>query len=261
MKESHEAESPSAGKWALVAGASGGVGSAVARRLAQDGWNLHLLYRSNREAVDKVAKAAADSGSSTHIHQADLVDAEVTKESVLRAHASAPLAAVVYAAGPHIPMHYIADHSPETFSRTIDADLKACFHLLQPALVPLRETQGAILAVTTPAMDRYPKRDILSAVPKSGIRSLIRGIASEEGRFGVRANSIAVGLLEGPGMWDELIARGDYTPEVLDVARRNIPLRRFGDVTDIADAARFLLSAEAKWVTGQTLAVDGGYSV
>ena len=119
-------------KWALVAGASGGVGGAMADRLAHDGWNLHLLYRSNREAVEAVAKTANDAGRSTQIHQADLVDAEAAREAVRRAQSSAPLGAVVYAAGPQIPMHYIADHSTETFAHTIDADLKACFHLLQP---------------------------------------------------------------------------------------------------------------------------------
>jgi 3-oxoacyl-[acyl-carrier protein] reductase len=84
--------------------------------------------------------------------------------------------------------------------------------------------------VTTPAVERYPKRDLLSSAPKAAVQAIVRGIASEEGRYGVRANCVAVGLLEGEGMWDMLIERGDYTEEALAIAKRNIPLRRPGSL-------------------------------
>lgn len=243
-----------------MAGGSGGVGSALCAGLARDGWDVALTYRSNRDKAEHTAASVRAVGRRADVIHLDLTLADQVADAVEQ-YASTPLAAVVYAAGPHVPMDYIVQQPPDRFADTISNDLLACYNLLNPCLRQLRTTSGAILAVTTPAITRYAKKDLLSSAPKAAIQAVIRGIAVEEGRFGVRANCISVGLLEGEGMWNELLARGDYTPAFLANARRNIPLPRFGSVQDVADAGVFLLSAKASWITGQTLAVDGGYSV
>lgn len=247
-------------RWVLVAGGSGGVGGAVSRKLAAEGWDVIVGYRSNAESAERVAEDVRSLGREATTVAMDLTEPELTRTVITQTAASRPLSGVVYAAGPHINMKYISELSAEDFSYIIENDLKSCFNLLQPALPYLRETSGVILAVSTPAVKRYAKRDVLSVVPKAGIEALIRGIAVEEGRFGVRANVVEVGLLEGEGMWDQLIARGDYNDELLAIARKNIPLGHFGSADDIADATAFFMSDQSKWVTGQVLAVDGGYS-
>jgi NAD(P)-dependent dehydrogenase (short-subunit alcohol dehydrogenase family) len=96
--------------------------------------------------------------------------------------------------------------------------------------------------------------------PKGAIEALMRGIAREEGRFGVRANNVAVGVVDA-GMFPKLVERGELSQAWIDAAMRNTPLRRFGTPDEIADAVVFLASNQAKYITGQTLFVDGGYTL
>jgi NAD(P)-dependent dehydrogenase (short-subunit alcohol dehydrogenase family) len=101
---------------------------------------------------------------------------------------------------------------------------------------------------------------VLSVAPKGAIEALLRGIAREEGRNGVRANAVAVGVVDA-GMFPKLVERGELSQQWIDAAIRNTPLRRFGKPQDIADAAVFLASSRARYITGQTLFVDGGYTL
>ncbi|MFE3703166.1 SDR family oxidoreductase, partial [Nocardia tengchongensis] len=103
-------------------------------------------------------------------------------------------------------------------------------------------------------------RDGLSIAPKGAVEALVRGIAAEEGRFGVRANSVGPGMTTD-GMADRLIKSGDLDSQALEVTKNNIPLRRFGDAQDIAEAVCFLASDRADFISGQKLDVDGGYGV
>lgn len=246
---------------ALVAGGTGGIGAAVVRLLARRGSDIGLTYRANREAAELLARDVGQLGCSSQSWSLDLTDAEAVAAVVghFRERFDG-LHTVVYAAGPHVPMVHLSAVSPQQYRDQLVADSAAFFNLMHATLPLLRESSGSVVAVTTAATRRYPVRDGLSAGTKGAVEAVARGLAVEEGRYGVRVNCVGPGMLTD-GMAERLIGSGDLDASALEVARKNVPLRRFGDAEDIAEAVAFLASDRADFISGQTLDVDGGYTV
>ncbi len=167
--------------------------------------------------------------------------------------------AVVHASGPYVDQRFVSTFTSEQFHRHVQQELTAFFELVRTTLPHLRASAGSLTAVTTMALRRYPARDALSSVPKGGIEALIKAVALEEGRFGIRANAVGPGVL-ADGMGVGLAATGDVPPEMRAAVERQMPLRRLGLGSEVAAVVCFL-AAEASYVTGQTIDVDGGYGI
>jgi NAD(P)-dependent dehydrogenase (short-subunit alcohol dehydrogenase family) len=246
---------------ALVTGGTGGIGRAIVEQLVREGSAVTFTFRSSAAAAVEMVTALQAEGHSIAAIELDLADADHCARVVeVAANNFGGLHTVVHAAGPHVPQMHLSKVSPAEFSRQVEREVSDTFNLLQPALAHLRASKGSIVAVTTAATARYPVRDGLSAAPKAAVEQLILGLAVEEGRFGVRANCVGPGMLTD-GMAERLMASGDLDDEALAITKANIPLRRFGRATDIAEAVCFLASQKANFITGQLLRVDGGYSV
>ncbi|MBT8468040.1 MAG: SDR family oxidoreductase [Deltaproteobacteria bacterium] len=246
---------------ALVVGGSGGIGSAIARTLAAAGVPLAITYRHHQAAAVAVAEEIQAGGGRCSVHPIELGDLDSINaclEALVEDHGS--VHTIAHAAGTHIDQPYISQVTPEQWRKTMDWDVNGFFHVAHAALPHLRKSQGSIVFISSAGLKRFPPGDVLSVAPKGAIEALIRGIAREEGRNGVRANTVSVGVVDA-GMFPKLVERGELSQEWVDAATRNTPLRRFGTPEEVADAAVFLASSRARYITGQTIFVDGGYTL
>lgn len=229
---------------ALVIGGSGGIGRAVVDLMKMRGAKVVQTYR-NTPLPDG--------------RQCDTNDPEQCR-ALLDSLADEGVHTVVHAAGPPVHMLHLSNVKPAEMALQLAQDASAFFNVAHSALPLLRQSQGNLVAITTAATTRYPKRDGLSSVPKAAVEEMVRALAVEEGRYGVRVNCVGPGMLTD-GMAKRLMDSGELDGLALDVTRKNIPLSRFGSAYDIAEAVCFLASDAAGFISGQKLDVDRGYGV
>lgn len=244
---------------AVVIGGSGGIGRAICTTLARAGSDVVFTYRSNEQAAQELSESISALGRRTAAIRLDLSDRPACEAAIDgAAEAFGTIHTLVISVGADISMTYTADIDPEEWDRTIAGDLTGSFNVIRPAIKHLRRQGGSILGMSSAGLKRFPPKDILSVVPKAGLEMLLQGVAREEGRHNIRANSIALGVID-TGLFKRL--EGRLTPEFVEAMRTNVPLRRFATAQEVADLTVFLTSAKASFITGQCIALDGGYSV
>lgn len=247
---------------ALIIGGSGGLGAAIAQQFAIDGSDVAITYNSNEAAGQAVAQGIAAQERTASVHQLNAADLQGIERVIADAIAQhGRIHTLVFAAAGVAHQLHISEFTDELWNEHIHAEVTG-FYKLCRGLIPHFRAQGggSIVHIGSGGHLIWPARDGLSVIPKAANEAVIRGIASEEGQFNIRANSVLVGVIEA-GMFLKLKAQGVFTPEWEAMVKAMLPMRRFGKGEDIANAAVFLASNKANYITGQTLAVAGGFGV
>ena len=244
---------------AFVAGGSGGIGAAIVEAFAGAGSDVVFSYHRNKTAAETVKQAAGKSGRVIEYRQLTLQDNLATAQCLAQARQQyGRIHSVVYAAGPRIPVNFAGQLAFEDWKDTFENDAHACFSLVHGALPLLQEQGGgSICAITTTQATRHLPMSVLSSAPKAAVESMLQVVARENGRYGIRANSIRSGWLKGGQLEDGM--EGQLEDKMLEQIARQVPLGTLGRPADVADAVVFLASDKARYINGVNLAVDGGW--
>ena len=247
------------GKVAVVTGSSRGIGKAVAMRMAEQGARVVISSRKIAacEAVVREIEAAHGEGKAVAIAASISSKPELTRLIEETAEKLGPVDALVCNAASNPYYGPLGGISDEQFRKILDNNIVSNHWLMQlvaPGMIARKG--GAIIIVSSigglmgsPVIGAYN-------ISKAADMQLARNLAVEYGKHGVRVNCIAPGLVKtdfAKALWEN--------PDLLKAAEKSTPLRRIGDPDDIAGAAVYLASDAGRFVTGQTLVVDGGVTI
>jgi 3-oxoacyl-[acyl-carrier protein] reductase len=240
------------GRVALVTGASRGIGRAIAIRLASEGADIAINFRTDQAGAAAAARAVQDAGSRCALVQGDVG---------LAADASGMVATCVAELG---GIHVLVNNagvsadmltmrlSEEDWDRVLDTDLKGAFLTTKAALRPMiRQRWGRIINIASVVAYTGNAGQASYASAKAGLVGLTKSVAREVATRGITVNVVAPGLVD-TDMTDKL------SDEIRTWMLNQVPMGRPGTVEDVAGAVAFLASDDAAYMTGQTMKVDGG---
>lgn len=241
-------------KIALVTGASRGIGRAIALRLAQDGATVVVNYLANYAAAQATVDAILAAGGRATAIKADIAarrDISTMFEAVARRYGRLDI--LVANAG-HAVFKPLADYGEEDFDRTCAVNIKGTFFCLQEAL-RLMPDGGRIVCVSTIGTIANMAGGACYFGSKAAIEQFCRVVAREVAPRGITVNVVSPGFIDTDMMRATLAVNpAALHEEILAMT----PLSRLGEGADIAGAVAFLVGPDARWMTRQNLAMDGG---
>ncbi|OIU72161.1 elongation factor P 5-aminopentanone reductase [Rossellomorea aquimaris] len=235
-------------KYALITGASGGIGRSTARTLAEKGWNLYLHYHNDRKSIDDLMIEIKDNGIEAIPVQADLSQPGGVKkliDSMFR------LDAIVYSSG-IAGWGLFQDQEESEMDRMINIHIKSPMLLVQGLLPKLIQNKGTIVIVSSIWGQIGGSCEVVYSAVKGAQISFVKALAKETALNGVRVNAVAPGAVETNMM-------SSFSNGEIQQISEEIPMGRLASGSEIASSIAFLLSEDSSYITGQTLSVNGGW--
>lgn len=243
---------------ALVTGGSRGIGAGICERLAADGWDVAVAATTEQNAATVAADLADRHGVATLAVGMVVQDYQSVVDGCARAEAElGPLGLVVNNAGVS-GVAPVLEMDPADFSELIDINVKGVFHGSKAGLAAMMAsgTKGSIIQIGSVAgVNGFPQR-VGYCSSKAAVHMITKVLGAEMAEHGIRVNAVAPGYI-GTDLIQELMDDGRLDPEPV-LAR--IPMGEMGAPVDIAAAVSWLASNESRYVTGETIFVDGGWT-
>ncbi|MCR2820652.1 elongation factor P 5-aminopentanone reductase [Lederbergia panacisoli] len=236
-------------KYALITGASGGIGAATARRLARKGWNLYLHYNQNEKIINDLM---------TELKSFDIemipICADLTSDNGVHIVCNSifNLNAIVYSSGT-APYGLFTDLSEQTIDEMLQIHVKSPLVMIQKLLPQLMKTpKSSIVLISSIWGQTGAACEVMYSTVKGAQIAFMKAISKEVAMSGTRVNCVAPGAVKTNML-------NSFSQEELDMLEQEIPVGRLAEPEEISDVISFLLSKESSYITGQVIGVNGGW--
>lgn len=243
------------GKTALITGSTSGIGLGIAEGFAKAGARVAVCSRSE-DKVNAAVELLKSHGSDACGYSLDVRDQDAVKSALKAFHDTAgDIDVVISGAAGNFPAPALG-MSANGFKAVVDIDLMGTFHVMQSCFDYLKKPGAAIVNISAPQAFIPMMMQSHVCAAKAGVDMLTKTLAQEWGPMGVRINSISPGPIDGT----EGMARLAPTEAARKATEKSVPLKRMGTPSEIGDAAMFLCSDHAAYISGVVLPVDGGWA-
>ena len=233
---------------ALVTGASGAIGGAIARTLAADGFHVLAHANTGRAAVEALVADLQAAGHSAEALVFDVTDTAACAAALANVLAQGAVQVLVANAGVHDDAVF-AGMTPLQWQRVIDVNLNGFYNVAQPLMLPMLRTRwGRIVAITSVAGQAGNRGQVNYAAAKGALHAAVKSLALECASRGVTVNAVAPGIIATD------MSAGTFDA---DTIKRLVPMQRAGQAQEVADLVAFLASDKAGYISGQTVGING----